>query len=102
MKTPMIVATILTATAVAGLGFAYAAGNQDQVVIKGAEVGTYIGKTEAESRTALEAKGFVVTAVEVEPDELEFEVKKDGQSYEIEIDPTSGKISETEREDDDH
>ena len=99
MKTPVL-ATTLAAALLAASGLAYAAGSSDQVILEDAAVGTYLGKTEAEGRTALEAKGFVVTEVEVEDDELEFEVKKDGQAYEIEVDPSTGKISETEKEDD--
>lgn len=99
MKTPIIATTL--AAILAASGIAYAAGSQDQVTLEGAAVGSYLGKTEAEARTALEGKGFVITEVEVEQDELEFEVKKDGKAYEIEVDPGTGKITETELEDDD-
>ncbi|MCP5082439.1 MAG: PepSY domain-containing protein [Alphaproteobacteria bacterium] len=99
MKTPVF-ATTLAAAFLAASGLAYAASSQNDVALEGAEVGTYLGKTEAEGRAALEAKGFVVTEGEVEDDELEFGVKKDGQAYEIEVDPGTGKISETEKEDD--
>lgn len=100
MKSPMIVSTLI-AGVLAATGFAYASNSQDQVTLEGAAVGSYVGKTEAEARSALEAKGFVVTEVEVEKDELEFEVKKDGQAYEIEVDPATGKILETEADDND-
>lgn len=99
MKTP-ILAPALAAALLAASGVAYAAGSDDHVTLEGAAVGTYLGKTEAEGRAALEAQGFVVTKVEVEDDELEFEVTKGGQAYEIEVDPGTGKISETEKEDD--
>ncbi len=99
MNTPVLAPTLVAAL-LAASGLAYAAGSEDQVSLEGAAVGTYLGKTEAEGRTALESKGFVVTEVETEDGELEFEVKKDGQAYEIEVDPATGKISETEKEDD--
>lgn len=99
MKNPMIVSTLI-AGMVAAAGVAYASNSKDQVILEGAAVGSYLGKTEAEVRSALEAKGFVITEVEVEKDELEVEVKKDGKTYEIEVDPASGNISETELEDD--
>lgn len=99
MKTRVLAPTLVAAL-LAASGLAYAASSEDQVSLEGAAVGTYLGKTEAEGRTALEAKGFVVTEVETEDGELEFEVKKDGQAYEIEVDPATGKISETEKEDD--
>ena len=99
MKMPVF-AALFAATVIAASGFAYAADSDDQVTLKDAAVGSYLGKTEAEGRAALEAKGYMVTEVEVEDDELEFEVKKDGQAYEIEVDPATGNISETEKEDD--
>ena len=90
----------LTASLLAAAGFAQAAGSQDQVSLEGAELGSYLGKTEAEVRTALEGKGFVITEVELEDGELEFGVKKGAKAYEIEVDPKTGTISEVELETD--
>ncbi len=100
MKTQVIAST-LAAALIAASGIAYATNSKGQVSLEGAAVGSYLGKTEAEVRTALEAKGFAVTEVEIEKDELEFDVKKDGKAYEIEVDPSTGKITETELEDHD-
>ncbi len=99
MKKPVILGG-LAAAVIAAAGFAHANNTDQQVKLEGVAVSSYLGKTEAEARSALEAKGFVITEIELEDGELEFEVKKDAKVYEIEIDPSTGNISEVELEDD--
>lgn len=99
MKKPVILGA-LAAAVIAAAGFAHANNSDQQVNLEGAAVGSYLGKTEAEARSALEAKGFVITEIELEDGELELEVKKDAKAYEIEVDPSTGNILEVELEDD--
>ena len=99
MTKPLILGA-LAAAVIAAAGVAHANNSDRQVNLEGAAIGSYLGKTEAEARSALEARGFVITEIELEDGELEFEVKKDAKSYEIEVDPSSGNITEVELEDD--
>ena len=100
--------TILLATAASALmaaATASIASTADKPLkIEGAEIGAFLGKTEADVRSALEAAGFQVSKIETEDDELEADVSRDGQSFEIEISVETGNITETETgevEDDD-
>ena len=63
--------------------------------------GDSLGTSEADVRSALEAKGYTVLEIEVEDDEIEAEVEMDGATYEIEVALSTGLVSEIELEDDD-
>ena len=64
-------------------------------------VGEQLGTTEEDIRAALEAKGYVVLEIEKEGNEIEVELKMNGEEFEIEVDPRSGAIVEIEGEEDD-
>lgn len=64
-------------------------------------VGDYLGTNEEEIRTALTEAGYTIQEVEVESDEIEAEVMKDGAEVEFEIATADGKIVEIEMEDED-
>ena len=87
------IASIVTAIAGAAL---LVVSTQAQAAVT---VGDVVGKTEAEVRTQLEAAGYTVNEIEVERDEIEAEVTLDGVALEIEIDPTSGAVTEVEADD---
>lgn len=97
-------ALIASAAALALLGaasFNATASESDDAKLEAAPLGAVLGTTEADVRAALEAKGFTVAEIEMEDGEIEADVKLDGKSYEIEVDAKTGKITETELEEDD-
>jgi len=47
-------------------------------------------------RTMLEEKGYKVLKIERETNEVEVYAKRDGQRWELELDPTTGRIREME------
>lgn len=61
--------------------------------------GDRIGNSEAEIRAQLSAQGYKIKAVEIESDEIEVEVTLGDKEYEIEIDKTTGQVTEVEEED---
>lgn len=61
--------------------------------------GDRVGTTETEIRSQLLAQGYKVQAIEIESDEIEVEVIHSGKAYEIEIDRTTGQVTEVEEED---
>ena len=61
-------------------------------------VGDVLGFSETAIRSALEAKGYVISKIEPEDDELEVQAAMDGKAYEIEVSTESGEILEIERE----
>mgnify|MGYP002653654864 CR=1 FL=1 len=54
--------------------------------------GDKLGTTESEIRAALEGQGYTVEAFEVEDDEIEVELTMGGETFEAEIDPTTGEV----------
>ena len=78
--------------------FGVTASESEDAKLEGAAIGAVLGTTEADVRSALEAKGFTVAEVELEDDEIEAEVSLNGKTYEIEVDAKSGAITETELE----
>lgn len=69
-------------------------------VMASMSAGDVAGKSEAEIRTSLEAKGYTIKKFETEDDEIEVYAELDGKLYELEISTNSGKITEIELEDD--
>ncbi len=64
-------------------------------------VGQLLGTSQAEIASVLEERGIEIVAFEIEDDEIEINIVQDGQELELEIDPTSGLVTEAEIEDDD-
>lgn len=64
-------------------------------------VGTTLGKTEADVRANLTTLGYSVEAVETEDDEIEAEILKDGQRFEVEVASDTGLVTEFELENED-
>ena len=62
--------------------------------------GDLVGTSEAEIRKQLTSMGYEVTEIEVEDDEIEADVVLNGQQFEIEINPETGKVTEIEADDD--
>ena len=69
------------------------------LALAAASEGTYAGKTEAEITTSLEQQGYEVRKIEREDGYLEAYALRDGQRYEIYVDPETGKIVEIEADD---
>ena len=66
------------------------------------KVGDYVGKTEKEMTASLKKHGFTIEEVEKEGGYLEAEVTaKDGKMFEVQADPTSGKVVEIMEGEDD-
>lgn len=63
-------------------------------------VGTPIGQDVDTVRAALEAEGYEVLEVELDGDEIEADVLRDGQAFEVEVSVTDGVVTEIELEDD--
>ena len=63
--------------------------------------GQVVGLTDAEITQSLAAEGFEVLEIEREDDELEVEVMRDGQEFELELDPATGVLLAMEAEDED-
>ena len=61
--------------------------------------GVKLGTSAQEISSALAEQGYEVLKYEREDDEIEVYVRKDGQRFEMEIDPETGKILEVEDED---
>jgi len=63
--------------------------------------GDKLGTTENEIRAELQAKGYEVKSIEIETDEIEVEVEvaSNDKVLEIEIDKTTGQVTEVEEED---
>lgn len=61
--------------------------------------GVKLGTSAQEISSALAAQGYEVLKYEREDDEIEVYVRKDGQRFELEIDPNTGQILEVEDED---
>ena len=97
----MLMASAVALAVISVSAQAVVASENSDAKLEAAPVGAVLGTTEADVRSALEAKGFTVAEVEIEDDEIEAEVKLDGKSYEIEVDAKTGKITETELEEDD-
>jgi hypothetical protein len=85
LKTPALLLTAFAAPTIAFAG-----------LMPGAQVGT----DEAAILAALEAEGYVIQETETEDGEFEVEAMLDGMLYEIEIDLSTGEITEVELEDD--
>ncbi|WP_298919006.1 PepSY domain-containing protein [uncultured Roseobacter sp.] len=64
-------------------------------------VGDALGKSDAAVRAALEAKGYAISEIELDKDEIEVEAMLDGKTYEIEVSPETGLILEIELDDED-
>lgn len=60
--------------------------------------GVKLGTSAQEISSALAAQGYEVLKYEREDNEIEVYVRKDGQRFELEIDPTTGQILEVEDE----
>jgi len=69
------------------------------VAYAGLSMGDRVGITDEEIRSSLESQGYVVIEIERESDEIEAEVTLNGVEYEIELDPSTGQVSEIELED---
>lgn len=69
------------------------------MVLAQVNVGDVLGSSEAAVRSALEAKGYVISEVETEDDEIEVQAAMDGKTYEIEVSADTGQILEIELED---
>ncbi len=63
-------------------------------------VGHVLGSSEADIRSALEAKGYTISEVEAEQDEIEIYASLDGEAYEIEVSPETGAVTKVELDDD--
>lgn len=63
------------------------------------KVGDVLGTSVEDVRSALVSRGYDVTEIEVEDDEIEAEVKQADVAFEIEIDPTTGAVTEIEQDD---
>ena len=63
--------------------------------------GDTVGKSEAEIRESLSKSGYEVQSIEIERGEIEVNAVLDGKSFEIEIDPSTGLVTEVEADDDD-
>ena len=87
MKTSLIAAVAALALP---LGRAVASETEDALV------GTDAGPTPEAIEATLAAKGFEVRKVEAEDGELEAYAVKDGERYEIYVDPATGKIVKVE------
>ena len=61
--------------------------------------GDTLGTSEADIRAALVAEGYEVLEFETEDDEIEVEVSRDGQVFEIELSADTGTVLEVELED---
>ncbi len=61
--------------------------------------GVKLGTSAQEISSSLAAQGYEVLKYEREDDEIEVYVRKDGQRFELEIDPKTGQILEVEDED---
>ena len=61
--------------------------------------GDYAGKTEDEITKSLEAQGYTVRKIETEDGYLEAYALRDGQRYEIYVDPETGKVAKVKRDD---
>lgn len=91
----MTLKTSLTAALAAlalPLGLAYASEAEDALV------GTDAGTTPEEIEATLTEQGFEVRKVETEDGELEAYATKDGERYEIYVDPETGKIAKVEED----
>ena len=64
-------------------------------------VGDQLGTSEDAIRAALQTKGYAVTEIEFEDDEIEVNVTADGKSLEFEISPETGLVLAIEDEADD-
>lgn len=65
------------------------------------DTGAPIGTTEDAIRATLEEKGFEITEIEYEDEEIEVEAMLDGKAYEIELSAETGMVVEIELDDDD-
>lgn len=84
----------LTAAAAIGAGLALTP------VLAGATAkDEYLGKADAEIRAALEQDGYEVRKIETEDGYLEAYAMRDGQRFEIYVDPESGKVVKIEEDD---
>ena len=61
--------------------------------------GDYAGKTADEITKSLEAQGYKVRKIETEDGYLEAYAMRDGQRFEIYVDPETGKVVEIEEDD---
>ena len=61
----------------------------------------FLGHSLQDVATALEDKGYAIDATEAEDDELEVEINRDGESFEVEVDLASGLVTEVESENED-
>lgn len=91
-KTLLIPAISALALAAAGVLPATAAATE-------VKVGDVLGTSVEDVRAALASRGYTVTEIEREDDEIEAEVKQAGVELEIEIDPATGAITEIEQDD---
>ncbi|WP_028466817.1 MULTISPECIES: PepSY domain-containing protein [Nisaea] len=55
--------------------------------------------SDAQVRTLLEKQGYEIIRLEHDDDEIEVYVKRDGVTWELELDPVTGKTLEQERKD---
>ncbi|MEX0318000.1 MAG: PepSY domain-containing protein [Ruegeria sp.] len=84
-KTLTLTSAIIAVPALAFAGFA---------------VGDKLGTDEATIRAKLEEQGYIVQEIEVEGDEIEVEVLKDGVETELELSLADGTVTEIETEED--
>ncbi len=82
-------ATLLAALMIPGVAFAQL------------DTGAAIGTSDDDIRAVLEDKGFEITEIEREDDEIEVEAMLDGKAYEIELSAETGMVLEIELDDDD-
>ena len=61
----------------------------------------FLGHTLQEVATSLEDKGYAIDSTEAEDDELEVEINRDGEYFEVEVNLASGIVTEVESEHDD-
>lgn len=64
-------------------------------------VGDDIGTTETAVRTALEAQDYAISEIEIEDGNIEADVLKAGQSFEIEVSAETGLVLAFYEDDDD-
>ncbi len=69
------------------------------VALAGLAEGDYVGSTEADITAQLTQQGYEVKEVELEDGEIEAEVVLNGETFEIEVDPKTGKVTEIEQDD---
>ena len=98
MKKAILAATVAV-PAMLGLTAVDSIADQTPVTLDGIAVGDVIGTTLGGINDTITGLGYKITEFEIEDDEIEVELTANDRSYELEIDPESGKVVDIELED---